>query len=223
MNSTDVIKTKIMALLAKAKSTDSEAEADAFFSKAQELMEKHQLELHDLGVDDPLGKTDGVTAQPGPPSYKSDVQCALARYYGAKPIIMNHGDGKWHVEIVGPESSRVTTELMTDFVWKQVGAQAGRVAELTGVNKQHAIREVAKALCLRIRRLVAERKADPALLGGSYSIVVVDAIDSFIANNYGRLVSCKTKAKSISRTAMDHAKNINLNRQVGGSDTLRLK
>lgn len=220
----DKVKAKILALLAKAQSTNIEAEASTFLAKASEMMEKYQLELFDLGVEDPIGVTQGVVAQPGPPSYKSDVQRALAHYYGARPVIVPIPfTKKWTTELCGPESSRMTTVLMTDFVWSQVNASAKKLSEEQGYNRQEAIRHVAKALCYRIRLEVATRRATPETRGGSaFSLVVVDATKAFMESHYGKLVTSKGRPKSLSQSALEAAKGISINVQVGKNAPLRL-
>ena len=47
----DAVIRRIEALLAKAASTDFQAEAEAFAAKAQELMARYLVEQHELGGD----------------------------------------------------------------------------------------------------------------------------------------------------------------------------
>jgi hypothetical protein len=216
------IKDKIRALLAKAQGTDNANEAEAFLAKASELMERHQLELFELNVEDPIGMTKGVDAQPGPPSYKSDVQRALAKFYGARPVINCKANGHWTIEICGPESSRLTTELMTDFVWQQVNDQAKKLVT-PYCNKQAAIRQVAKALCDRIYTELKERKVKQVNDGTSSSLVVMDAVQLWIEKHYQNLSKTKSQAKRIGLSAMDAAKNISLHHQTGDRNQLRIQ
>lgn len=225
---TSAIKEKIRAILAKAEATEHAGEASVFMAKAVELMEKYQVELFELHIEDPIDVTEGVKAQPGPPSYKSDVQCALAKYYGARPVLIPHRDGKsWHIDICGPESARVTTELMTDFVWAQVGAEATRlVKDHAGVvwkkmNRGMAVREISKALVIRIVRELRERTGT-APAGSSLSLAVVDATLAFMDKHYGPLSRTKGRSKSASQSAMEAAGRIKLNHQFGNKDSLRL-
>lgn len=218
------IRDKIRALLAKASATEHQGEADLFFAKAQELMEDHQVSLFELHTEDPIGITDGVEAQNGPPKYKSDVQCALAQYYGARPII--HGTVKfWRVQIVGPESSRLTTELMTDYVWAQVCKSGAELTKQGRYNRQQAIRHIAKALVVRIWRELWKRKTQPAREGTAYSLVVVDAVQSFIDKRFGELEQGRPQTiKNLKQSAMEAAEKISLNHQVNtGKNTLRLQ
>ena len=215
------LKAKILALLAKAKSTEHKAEADSFFAKASELMEKHQVDLFDLHEEDPIGCTFGVKAQPGPPSYKSNVQVALARYYGAKPFLEGIGGGKWVVRIYGPESARITTELMTDFVWQQVCDKATEL--LHNYSRAQAIRHIAKALVLRINIELAAQRAKPVHNGSPFAVMVIDATKALIDKDFPVQSTVKHKAKNYSKDARSLAAGISIRQQVGGgAGTLRL-
>ncbi len=218
------IRDKIRALLAKAAATEHKGEADLFFAKAQELMEDHQVSLFELHVEDPIGITEGVEAQAGPPKYKSDVQVALAQYYGARPIYT--GTSKfWRVRIVGPESSRLTTELMTDYVWAQVCKGGAELAKQGLYNRQQAIRHIAKALVVRIWREINQRKAQPVREGSAYSLTVVDAVDTYMQKNFPDLLPGKEiTIKNLKQSAWEAAQKISLNHQVNtGRKTLRLE
>ncbi len=61
MSDTTKIKSKIAALLAKARGTDNEHEAAAFMGKAQEMLEQHQIDMGDLiDGDDPVIHSRGL-------------------------------------------------------------------------------------------------------------------------------------------------------------------
>jgi Protein of unknown function (DUF2786) len=217
------IKNIISALLAKAKSTTHPEEAEACMAKAIQLMEKHQIELHELGVEDVIGLTEGVQAQAGPPSYKSDVQRALAKLYGARPVIRWTCHKRWTVDICGPESSRLTTVLMTDFVWDEVNKQAAEITKQGLYNKAQAVRHVAKALVSRIHGLINARKDSPVANGSSFSLVVVDATNAFVEGHYNGLSKKITRSRTLSSMAIAAAEKISLHRQVNGTGPLRLK
>ena len=130
------MKTKIQALIAKAEGTDNEHESAIFMAKAIDLMQKHQIELHDLNVDDKIHVTIGMTATRSAPSWKRKILSALAQYYGCQTVLDSHyiktKTGKrvpgYSLELVGPESARVTTELMFPFVIKQIMASGNKLA-----------------------------------------------------------------------------------------------
>lgn len=220
------IKTIIRGLLAKAASTDSEEEASAFLAKVEQLMEKHQIDLHELGEADPIGMTPGITAQPGPPAYKSEVLCALAKFYGARPIrnfnLEGLKRGHWRVELCGPESARATTELMFEYVWNQVMAQAKVLRVERHMDTGVAIRHIVKALCLRLSTLTSARKAKPAESGTSFSLVVVNATEQFMKQQYPDMHSTKLRPRSIHGRAEELAKGIHVSEQIGAQPTLAL-
>lgn len=222
MSDISKIKDKIRALLAKAMATEFQGEADSFMAKAQELMEKHQLDLFDLGQEDPIGVTLGVEGQSGPASYKAALQMRLAHYYGAEPIRWHDHHRKYRVHIVGPESARMTTELMTDFIWSQVLKQAGLLVQERGGKKDAATRHIVKALIYRINREMAARKTVDAKPGTSHSLVVVDAVKAFVEHHYVGLKPIGSKAKDISVRALELAKNISINEQIGKEPIARL-
>jgi hypothetical protein len=209
----------IAALIAKAESTDSLAERDTFMAKALELMEKHQIEMFDLHVEDPIGFTLGVEGQAGPPSYKPMVQRALHRYYGGSSVIWNTGVGtKFVNHLFGPDSSRLTTELMTPFVWNQVVEQGKVWAREFHKPSSHGTRKVANALCLRIQRLIAERKLTPEQAEKTcFSLTVVDATKAFRDSYYSTpLKTMSVRPKKISLSATKLAEGIKIDHQLGG-------
>lgn len=212
----------IKALLAKAQSTDSKEESDAFMAKAYEMMEEHQISAFSLG-EDPIGVTDGVTGQPGMASYKPQVQTALAKLYGARPVIHYTEGNRWIVKLFGPESARITTELMTPFVWSQICVQGKAWGIDHGRDSQAGTREVAKAFISRINAEVGRRSREARREGTSHSLVVVDATKAFIATIYPNLGKVARKTKKISMNAMERAAGISTHQQVSGNQPLALR
>lgn len=213
----DKIHARISALLAKAGSTEHPAERDALLAKAQELMEKYQIQAHELGSSDPIGMTFSPHIEEGP---KFEVQRALGLYYGARCIRTRHA-GIPMVHMVGPESARVTALLMFDFVWKQIEDQATLLRKSHGYGPKGAIKAVADALLVRISNEIRSMRERPHPPGTSYSIVVVDAVRSYVDANYPDLRRTAGKTLTVSDAAAQAAAGISLNRQVGGA--LRLK
>ena len=234
---TSTIKAKIRALLAKAESTEHEGERELFLDKAQELMAKHQLELYDLGDEDPLGWLECETRyQAGPMAYKSDLHNAVGYFYGCQVVRSRkvfRTDNKaakfgvvegWVLNFAGCESSRLTVELMFPFIWDQVNKQAKTMAARTMHNQSKCVREIAKALTCRIFAMIRERKATPApQFGSCFALVVVNQIDALVAARYPNLKEAKPKTVSLKATAVELAKGINLSRQMNSKDVLRLQ
>jgi hypothetical protein len=115
----------VKALLAKAASTEFEAEAEVFLAKAHELMEKHQLSADDLEKDDPLGAEDAYEVKnPYGTDWDFGILFPLARYFGCKCIRIEkdhlYPNGKWKskftMEIMGRESARTTVIEMHKYL-----------------------------------------------------------------------------------------------------------
>ena len=220
------IREKIQKIIDKARSTTSEAEAETLFAKAQEMMEKHQVEAYDLGNDsDPVGMTVGASGQSGPSAYRPLVQRALARYYGACTIRMWQDQKHYRIEIVGPESARITTELMTDYCWDQIKAEATRLANEGHGKRDAMIRKVANAFVFRLNVLNAkqtENSAPRTVSAQKNALVVKDATDAWVAKHYEGLTSVAGGKRTTTSAAVGAAAGISINRQMGGASTLRI-
>lgn len=219
------IREKIQKIIDKAKSTTSEAEADALLAKAHKLMEEHQIAEHELGDQaDPMGMTVGLSGQSGPSAYKPALQRALARYYGACPIRMWQDQRTYRNEIVGAESARITTELITEYVWDQVKAKASALTKEHGGNRGVHIRSITNALVSRIIRLTAEQAKAPVnnKVAQHSALVIVPAQKAWMEAHYKNLVQTKGGKRSTTEAARQAAGSISLHRQTGGSSTLRI-
>lgn len=219
------IKSKISKILEKANSTTHEGEAAALIAKAEALMAKHQIEAFELGDNsDPVGMTQGVQAQSGPIAYKSHLQLALAKYYGCRAIRKMQDRRIWIVELVGAESARITTELMTDFVWQQCNAEARKIAKAEGIKPGPVQRRIINALCARIYDLVADRQetTPKTKIAQKNALVQVDAIEAWITKHYPNLSSSKGGRRSTSEQAKKAAAGISLHRQTGGAAQKRI-
>jgi hypothetical protein len=231
---------KIKTLLAKAASTTFEAEADALMVKARALMEEHQISAWQLGgSDDPIGMTLGAQGQSGPSSYKPKLQAQLAALYGCRAIqsmgylkdangCLRYGKtGRliegFVMELIGAESARITTELMTEYVWDQVNVQAKKLAKEYGHDKGHMVRMITNALMIRIARLVAEKKRAEAKVeantatGKNALVIIASATDAFVNEMFSDLRTIKAKPITSNRAAHAAAAGISLNTQVGGA------
>lgn len=222
------IRKKIEKILAKAKSTNHAEEAALFMEKAQKLMEKHQISAFDLGNDsDPIGMTVGAKGQSGPSAYKTHLQHALAWYYGCRSVQMEYIAGKWEVHLVGPRSARITTILMTDFIWKQCNAEARKIVAEHNLKKTAAgtmQRKIINALLPRIRRLAREaeyKKKQPTTPAGKNALIVLDKIKLFLDKEYGELTSIGVRRRKTSAAARDAANSISLHRQTESSANVK--
>lgn len=216
---TDSIKKKIAALLAKAEGTDNEFEASTFMAKVNELLEKHQIEMHEVrkaqGDQDPMGKEKGETNLYASMGWSLDVAAYLAKFYGCKFLYWKRGN-HFIYEILGRESARTTFELMFPFILSQV-KQQGKRAWLSGnFGSQSAMtRQVAQALCVRIARLtpvVEETRASNESKGLVPVTDLVAAMNEF----YPEVKTTKAKEFNYGYAAQEAASKVSLNVQATG-------
>lgn len=213
------IKAKIAALLAKAESTDNAFEAETFMAKVNELLEKHQLEVHEIrGANvvnaDPMGWTRGETNIYASMLWARGVASALARFYGCRLLYGKNGN---HVvyRVAGPESARVTFELMLPFVISQVRVSAKKLAIY--YKKSSAERQVGQALEARIWRLVPKNDARRAELSENALIVLSD-VDAFV-DATADVKEAKPRILSYGAAAELAAEKISINVQATGKHT----
>lgn len=219
----DKLKDKIAALLAKAESTDNAFEAETFMSKVNELLEKHQIEMHEvrsrLGQPaDPIDMQIGGTNIYASMLWARGVAGMLARYYGCRFVYYKKGN-HFQYDIVGTESARTTFELMLPFVISQVRVAAKPLAARVG--KSVAERQVGHALEYRIYNLVPaaeERRAS----NEKNALVPVSDMDSRMEQLYPAIKTAKSKPLNFGSVAHDAASKISINVQTTGNHTKRL-
>lgn len=221
--STESIKDKIAALLAKAEGTDNKFEADTFMAKVNELLEKHQIEMHEIrkrmgntADADPIGKEAGKTNIYASMLWARQVAGALARYYGCRYVYWKKGN-HFSYEIVGRESARTTFELMLPFVITQVRLQARSLDGVGGNQKSRSVleRQVGQALEIRIARMTREVEAQRVVLTGK-GLVPFDNLDVLMEEFYPKLESERQrKPIYLDRDAVAAAAKISLNVQTG--------
>lgn len=226
------IKSKIMALLAKAKGTENEHEAEIFLSKAMSLMEQHQLDIVDMvGEDDPIIRHVGLKGATSGHAWRRKLYSALAQLYGCKSIrVVTHvvgKNGRWvegyEQTLVGRESAIVTTDLIYPWVVSQIRLYAKNLAPQTGLSEQGQAKRVAAALISRVSVLVrANRERAPNTAAGRNALVVTNAVQAAFDKHFPSVISKQArgaKTDSLSRAAAD---SIGLHRQTGAGSTLRL-
>ena len=110
---------KIKQIIAKAESTNSQAESESLMAKAHQLMTEHGLSMLDLGCldkDDPLGRDEDLYNNASD-TWQLNVGYALARYYGCRLISADgHTKSATKWVIFGRESARITFNLMWPFI-----------------------------------------------------------------------------------------------------------
>ncbi|HVJ71219.1 MAG TPA: DUF2786 domain-containing protein [Sphingomicrobium sp.] len=229
---------RIKALIAKANSTEHEAEAEAFMAKAASLLEEHQIDASKLDTsgDPVIVKADAFEQTDSSPSWYKDLYVALGALFGCRavkqPKIIRTSTGlnRWGyaIELTGRESAIVTTDLMFPWVKSQVLAKGREVAKVTGKPPAKQARLVGNALVRRIYRLVALERArtvgdGPKTEAARNALVVKDQVDAKFEEHYGDELdkerNVQRKSDWLSREAAD---SIGLHRQAGASETLQI-
>lgn len=204
---------KIKALLAKAASTDSQHEAEIFFAKAHELLEKHQLDISDLSSDDPMGEEETYHAKGrGGVDWDGRLMFAVAKYFGAEAIQNQNGKDTSYT-IVGRESARVTAIEMHRYLVKAVRRLGRENADAMEVNADVAARRIGVALRSRLGML-APKAPSAQTAAGKNALVTLDAVKLWIEQHHPDL----STIKGVSRTngmARGIANGIGLNHQAG--------
>lgn len=212
MDDIDSIKRKIAALIAKAEGTDNLNEAMAFMAKANELLERYQLERHELHFGDPLGHEASDVSSSDAWIFK--VVSASARYWGARVI--------WELQttkirkpyrVFGPESARVTFNVMRDYLLAQVRLQGRIYASEHHVTASVGSRNVGFAFAVRLNQLAAKNKMRRDEMA-SRALVPVDLTEQMIKDYYGQLCTLSKVRSGYSSTARDYADKIQLNSHV---------
>lgn len=221
---TDKIKKQIAALLAKAEGTDNEFEAATFMTKVNELLEKYQIEMHEVrqaqGDNDPMGKEKGETNIYASMSWAKDVANALARYYGCRFVYWRRGNHT-HYEVIGRESSRATFELMFPFVLSQVKQQATRIVRAEGSTVSIMSRQIGQALTIRIFAMIPKVEQHRASLVAN-ALVPVNDVDAFMESEYAVLKQAKNKTFNYGAAARDAAERVSINVQATGTGRTKL-
>lgn len=222
------IRAKIAALLAKAESTDNVFEAESFMDKVNELLETHQIEMHEIRAtmgaqkdSDPMGKEKGTTNLYASIKWARDVAGQLARYYGCRFVYWKVGN-HFTYDIIGRESARTTFELMLPFVISQVKQQAKRMYIIHGVNTLSVWeREVGHALYVRISQMTPKAEAHRAELG-SKALIPVDDVQAFMDTAYGNIKKGRALKLSYTYEAQEAAKRVSINVQATGRGKVKL-
>lgn len=221
---TDSIKKKIAALLAKAEGTTNQFEADAFMAKVNELLERHQIEMHEIRSaqdNDPMGKEKGTANIYASMSWAKDVANALSRYYGCRFVYWRRGNHTIY-EVIGRESARMTFEMMLPFVLSQVKQQASRIVREQGSTVSVMSREVGQALTIRIFKMIPKVEEHRAELERN-ALVPVSDVQAFMDAEYLKLKVGKNKQFNYGAAARDAADKVSLNVQATGRHIKLLK
>lgn len=213
----EAIKEKIAKLLAKAEGTNNEAEAAAFLGKVNELLERHQIAMHeirDLKVDnDPLGLTVSDVKLYASMSWAPTLCASLAAFYGCQIVRSRTGKNTSKITFIGRESARITCDLMVGYIISQVRVGAKK---MEGVSKSVAERKVGDALSVRLTRLAQANDAERKVAAGKGLIPVTD-VEAYMREQFKNLKQGKERMIRTDAQAREIADRINIHRQATAS------
>lgn len=223
---------RINALLAKAKGTDNEHEADAFMTKAAALMEEHQISVSQLGHDaeDVVADRAGFEQGAGSHVWVSNLYHDLARLYGCRTYFQQGWSSKGRrttVHVIGRESAKVTLDLMHPFIVQQVRAEAKRLYLITGMSVQGQAKRIGAALRYRIWKLIqeqesAEGQAIKTDAARQNALVTTNQVVALFDEVTGDMKTRKGGRNVTDSLAVAAASRVSLARQMDGSNQLKL-
>jgi hypothetical protein len=219
---------KIAKILAKATSTNSEAEADSLMAKVNEMLEAHGLTYADLAqanAEDPVGQTKAAAEFWASQHHRLALFSGLAKLYGARLVYTKLGN-KYTVDLVGRESARVTFQLMVPFVLKQINDAAKTLIE-TGAytSKDSATRAVSNRLAVKAATMARENEQRDVqrVREGGFALVPVDLVDAAMGQFYPRMRESRASRINVgSAAAAAAAAKISLFQQTKGSTVRQL-
>lgn len=226
----DKMISKIKALLAKAQGTDNQAEAEVFFAKAYELMERHQLDAMDLDRDDPMGHDGAAYVRKGAaaPDWDFRLMHAVARYYGCMAVAGKtvDGQGYWNgnrITLIGRESARVTALEMHQYLINTVRRLGRANAADMGVKPDTAIRRIGVELKARLDAITSKRPNDgPKTEAAKNALMTVDQVNALAEKLFPDLRIMKGGKLKGNLLARELAKGIGLSHQMNTQTTRRL-
>ena len=219
---------KIGKILAKATSTNSDAEADSLMAKVNELLEAHGLTYADIAAanaDDPVGQTKGAAEFWASQHHRLALFSALAQLYGARLIYTKLGN-KYTVDLVGRESARVTFQLMVPFVLKQISDAAKTLVETQAyTSKDSALRAVSNRTAVKAATMARENEQRDVqrVQQGGFALVPVDLVEAAMGQFYPRMRAARASSINMgSAAAAAAASKISLFQQTKGSTVRQL-
>lgn len=212
----DIIR-KIKALLAKANSTDSEAEAMAFAIKAKELMDKHNVSNADID-DNRIGYKPQHKRIPDPwrgwiaSSTARLFNCVLVTGWHRKELRNGRSTSEKGFIFYGREGERLTAEIMTDYF---IGAviRLGTAYKKANSPTDRDFRMYQKACALSLAQRIydmSEKQADHQQLA-----LVNEHIDQAADIVDGKASKVPALSGDAARAGFEDAQGIGLNLQAG--------
>lgn len=211
MSEVDKIKDRITKLKAKAEGTDNAAEADLFMQKVVELLDEHQLKMHDLGdPDDFMGEDKDVVHWSTSTGWKRHLLIAVAYYYNCYPFWARTGRS-YSGHIIGRKSARVTFMIMYPYIFKQIGKQAATLIGSSSANR----RAVANAMSHRLRLLAQDKIKKHENEKSKYGAMIIrDENEAFRDELYNEFTTTKLRKTTTTLEAWQAASKINISEQI---------
>jgi hypothetical protein len=221
----DIVK-KIKAMVAKAESTDSMAEADTIMVMVREMLDKHGISLlsirHTAVSEDPVGTSHEVDGFWAADNWVRKLSDAAASYYGVRVVWHKRGNYTT-IAVIGRESCRAAFTAMLPYLRGQVR----RFAQRGWANRHYASvskgrTQIGLALCYRLyalKRAKEEAPVSPKQAAGLNMLVPVDEIEIELASAFPnmKVIDLYKKVARPSAQAILDAAEINL------ADQLRAK
>lgn len=236
---------KIKAILAKADSSTFEGETAAFLAKAQALMDEHGIDLATVATsDDPIGGKNDESVRVANAWQRKLFAWVAKLYYCNIVLFTERGKAGCDIGVYGKASSRAMVREMWPYILKSVGRKTtdlvieqtrdyDRVYDLyrkAGHSPAQTVREIGKpptrdktrqqigiALCVRISEIIDARPKEEATLSDGRALVLVDQVQAYIDEEFGKLDSIKSRAQTYTPAALAAANGINLDAQVTGN------
>ena len=220
------IESKIQKIMAKATSTNSEAEAESLMAKVQSMLAEHNLTLEQVDATvratmDPMGRKNFDNSKH---SWENRLFGSVAKYYGASAVIDNgHWTGKkGRPTAMGRESSLATLEVMWPFILAEVKRAAKAVAKSDSMSSGAAQRRTAEAMRYRLYSLTVRDEKAAEVAGGGMSLVLKDEVSNEVAKHFPNLSNSRKSQTGSTSSARDAVSKISLNLQAGGNAVRRI-
>ena len=207
--------TKLLAMANDAATTDEES--DAFLKKVDELMQLHQIALHELGGEnDPMGREmdEEFKVYVSMPWVRQLIP-ATCRYYGGEVIWAGKDGSVIKFWVAGRESVRATVFAMLPYLVSQVRRQARDMHKDTGETKSKCERSIGVLLANRLIRLRREREETQTAEQSRVrnALVPLQELESFLKTL--DLEYKKRRATAVDTRGSSYAGKISLAEQVG--------